>query len=130
MGVQVSQSLRMREAWGPCRRRGSGSRTLGTHAEVPSGHPAEGVHIYLYKEGELQRWGGVWCFRSVYERRTSSLHLPSCAWCSQPWLPSSLPAPAWGGAGKGEQLLLMSASLSGSWAPVLPFTSSSSGDLR
>lgn len=93
--------------------------------------PSRGcAHLSLQGGGAAEVGGGIWCFRSVYERQTSSLHLPSCAWCSQPWLPSSLPAPAWGGAGKGEQLLLMSASLSGSGAPVLPFTNSSSGDLR
>lgn len=47
-------------------------------------------------------------------------------------LPSSLPAPASGGRGwkKGEQLLLGSVFLPGSWAPVLALKSCSLGDLR
>lgn len=96
MGVLVSQSLMMRQAWGPCRRSSTGSRTLGTHAKVLSGHPAEGVHIPT-RRGSTDV-GGRLVLGSVYERQTSSLHLPSCAWCSRP-LASFLSASPWQGWG-------------------------------
>lgn len=90
-----------------------------------------GVCAHPHKEGELQRWGGCFCALSLFikGRQVASIFhaVPGVA---SALLPSSLPAPASGGAGKAEQLLLGSASLPGSWAPVLTLMSCSLGDLR
>lgn len=130
MDVHISQGLQMREAWSPCRRSIIGSRTLGAHAKVLSGHPAEGVHI-PNKEGKLLRWGECFCALGLFikGRQVASVFHAVPGAASAP-LPSSLPAPASGGAEKAEQLLLGSASLPGSWAPVLILMSCSLGDLR
>lgn len=92
MDVHISQSLQMREAWSPRRRSSTGFRTLGTHAKVLSGHPAEGVHIST-RSGGCGAGGVFLCLGSVYKRQTSSFHLPWCSWCSQRFLPLCQPLP-------------------------------------
>lgn len=117
----------VREAWGPCGRISVGSRTLGMHAKVLSGHPAEGVHTPRRRGNtEVGASGALGLF--MKGRQVASVfHRVHGA--ASPWLPSSLPAPGRGGAGKGEQLLLKSASLPGSRASVL-LMSCSSGEFK
>lgn len=101
----------------------------GNTCKASLGTPSSGC-AQPHKEGELQRWG-CFCASSMFikGRQVASVFHGAHGAAGTP-LPSSLPAPASGGAGKGEQLLLGSASLPGSWAPVLAPMSSSLGDLR